>query len=63
MNLKDLSDAKKKISEATKKIKLSNGLWVSFRFDREKPTLLIHDNTSFVELNESQLRALLNFLN
>ena len=63
MNLKDLSDAKKKISEATKKIKLSNSLWVSFRFDREKPTLLIHDNTSFVELNESQLRALLNFLN
>ena len=63
MNLKDLGDAKKKLSQATQKMKLESGLWVSFRFDREKPTFLIHDNTSFVELNESQLKALLKFLN
>ena len=63
MNLKDLGDAKKKLSQATQKMKLASGLSISFRFDREKPTLLIHDNTSFVELNESQLKALLKFLN
>jgi hypothetical protein len=56
------SEIAKEQARLHKKTKISSGLWVRVSFDRTKPTLILYDNTSFIELRDKDIRKLKDFL-
>lgn len=60
--LKKLTENWKEIKRSSARTDISRKLWCNFCYDRTEPTLKLHDNTSFIELNSKDIKALRAFL-
>lgn len=59
MRWSEVSKERKRLGQKTK---LAGSLSVKVSFDRTKPTLILYDNTSFIELKEREIEALKEYL-
>jgi hypothetical protein len=60
--LKRLAESWNVVKKQSTRTDINRKIWCHFSFDRKEPTLKLHDNTSFIELNSKDVADLRKYL-